>query len=272
MKFLLPQIQQARSFFAVAKQLKLKGVLTAFTSQAEFSQLIKPVGERPLILSPHPGDDVMAMGGAMGWYAKLGVPMTVLTLTAGRRGTNTGKISKPLGPKRQKEAIKAYENFNDLVTPHFWDLDEGFVPTEDIMLQLLDLVDELNPDIIYCPSLLDSHEDSQTTGRLLYDVLTHLPSPRLKALQVAQYELWTPIVPNKILNIDEFRPTKQKAIECHETQLLCRNYLDAMLGLNRYRAAIMGAGTVAEAYFTSSSEQFKALVTQNPTPVVEMIK
>ncbi len=270
MKF--PFENHARSFFTVAKQLKIKGVLTAFTSQAEFSQLIKPLGERPLILSPHPGDDVLAMGGAMSWYAKLGTPMTVLTLTAGLRGTNTGKVNKKLGPKRQKESLNAYESFNELVHPHFWNLEEGFVQSEELVLQMLDLVDELNPDIIYTPSLLDTHPDSQVTSHVLYEVLGRLPSPRLKNLLIAQYELWTPIVPNKILNIDEFRPIKQKAIECHETQLLCRNYLDAMLGLNRYRAAIMGAGTVAEAYFISSSDQFKSLVTQTPAPVVEMVK
>lgn len=268
----LPFRDYARSFFAVAKQLKIKGVLTAFTSQAEFSQLIKPLGQRVLILSPHPGDDVMAMGGTMAWYAKLGMPMTILTLTAGRRGTNTGKLSKSLGPKRQKEALTAYKLFDEFVQPHFWDLDERFVATEDLVLQLLDVVDELNPDIIYCPSLLDNHPDSQAAAQLLYEVLGRLPSPRLKALLVAQYELWTPLVPNKILNIDEFRPLKQKAIECHETQLLCRNYLDAMLGLNRYRAAIMGAGSVAEAFFVCSSDQYKALVTQNPAPVIEMVR
>jgi LmbE family N-acetylglucosaminyl deacetylase len=268
----LPFHDQARSFFTVAKQLKIKGVLTAFTSRAEFSQLIKPLGSRVLILSAHPGDDVMGMGGAMAWYAKLGVPMTILTLTAGRRGTNTGKYSKPLGPKRQKEALAAYKGLDETLMPHFWDLDEGFAVTEELVLQLLDLVDELNPDIIYTPSLMDSHPDSQATARLLYEVLGKLPSTRLKAIQVAQYELWTPLVPNKILNIDEQYIAKQKAIQCHETQLLCRNYEDAMLGLNRYRAAIMGAGAVAEAYFISSCEQYRAFVAQTPTPVLEMVK
>ncbi len=60
----------ARNLYTVIKQLRVKGLITALQSGAEFSQLIKQLGERPLILTAHPGDEVMAMGGTMAWYAK----------------------------------------------------------------------------------------------------------------------------------------------------------------------------------------------------------
>jgi N-acetylglucosamine malate deacetylase 1 len=250
----------ARRLVAISKQLKLQGLITALSSGAEFSQLIKPLGQRPLILSAHPGNEVMALGGTMAWYAKLGHSITVLTITAGRHGTNTGARSESLGPKRKKEQLTAFKLYNELVKPLFWDRDENFEVDEEFIVALLEVIDDLNPDIIYVPSLLDSHPDNQSISLALAKVLQMLPSTRLKDLWIAQYELWTPLVPNKILNIDDYVETKTKAIECHESQLLCRDYLEAMRGLNRYRAAILGAGSTAEAYFICKAKQYREFV------------
>ncbi len=262
----------ARSLFSVVKQLGFRGTVTALTSQAEFAQLIKPLGSRPLILSAHPGDEVMAVGGTMAWYVKHKVPLAVLTFTAGMRGTNTGRLSRALGPKREKEQAQGLAVLGGTITSLQWGLDERFIPDEQLVFSLVELLDEQNPDIIYVPSLLDSHPDSQAINQVLSLALSRLPSTRLKSLLIAQYELWAPLIPNKILSISEFQGVKQKAIECHESQLLCRNYLDAMLGLNRYRAAMLGAGTCAEAFFISSPKQYLAFSLSPQTPVIEMVK
>lgn len=264
-------LQYARSLVTVVKQLRLKGIITAITSQSEFSQLIGPLGERPLILTAHPGNEVMAMGGTMAAYAKKKIPMTVLTFTAGRRGTNTGRLSKSLGPKRKKEQLAGFKVVGGDIKLTNWDMDEKFIVDDQLAFSLLEVVDDLHPDIIYTPSLFDSHLDNQAINQTLFSVLQRLPSPRLKTLRIAQYELWTPIVPNKILSINDFEEIKQKAIECHESQLLCRNYLDAMMGLNRYRAAILGAGTCAEAFFICSPEQYVNFGTTESAPVLEQI-
>ncbi len=261
----------SHSLYSILKQLRLKGVVTALLSNAEFSQLIKPLGQRPLILSAHPGDDVMAMGGTMGWYAKDEIPTTIVTFTAGMHGTNTGRLSRALGPKRRKEQLASYAVIGGAITPKFWELDEKFTVNQEHIFTLIELIDELNPDIIYVPSILDNHPDSQAINRMLVGALERLPAVRTKTLLIAQYELWTPSVPNKILSINEFQDTKQKAIECHESQLLCRNYLDAMVGLNRYRAAILGAGNYAEAFFICSAPQYCAFFSTKPVPVLEQI-
>lgn len=260
-----------RSLYSVLKQYKLRGLITAFTSGAEFSQLIHPIGERVLILSGHPGDEVMALGGTMAKYAKNKVPMTLVTFTAGMRGTNTGRLSRALGPRRHKEQVAALKLYDESVKLVSWNLEEKFSVDDDHIMALLDSIDELNPDTIYTPSLLDNHPDSQAINRMLTGVLQRLPSTRLRAMTIVQYELWTPIVPNKILSIDGFEAIKQKAIECHESQLLCRDYMSAMIGLNRYRAAILGAGNYAEAYYVCSAPQFMEFLTTLVAPVIEML-
>ncbi len=110
-----------RRLVAIAKQLKFQGLITALSSGAEFSQLIKPLGQRPLILSAHPGNEVMALGGTMAGYSKLGHSITILTFTAGRHGTNTGRRMESLGPKRRKEQLAAFKLYNEAVKPIFWD-------------------------------------------------------------------------------------------------------------------------------------------------------
>lgn len=261
----------ARSLYSVVKQLKTKQLVTALLSGAEFSQLIKPIGARPLIISGHPGDEVMAIAGTMSAYKKAKMPITVLTVTAGLRGTNTGRLSRSLGPKRKKEQRAGFDIIGGAIETIDWDLDEKFLPTQELVFMLLELIDELNPDIIYVPSLLDNHPDSQAINELLHQALERLPSVRTKAIHVAQYELWTPLVPNKILSIGEFFEKKEKAIKCHESQLLCRNYLDAMLGLNRYRAAMLGVGTYAEAFFVCSAPQYCSFFSTRPVPVVQQL-
>ena len=116
----------ARSAYTVFKQLKLKGLITAFTSGSEFSQLIHPLGRRILILSGHPGDEVMALGGTMAAYAQRQAEVTVLTFTAGMRGTNTGRLSRSLGPKRHKEQIAALTLIDESIALYSWKLEEKF--------------------------------------------------------------------------------------------------------------------------------------------------
>ncbi len=263
-------IDRLKSLFSVAKQLKLKGVITGLQAGAEFSQLIKPIGERPLILAPHPGDEVMAMGGTMALYAKSRVQLRVLTLTAGCRGTNTGRLSRALGPKRKREQIKGFEEIG-VVTPTWWSLDENFTITDDMVSEFLDYVDDLNPDVIYLPSILDDHSDSRSAVELVYKTLPRLPKSKLRELWIGQYELWTPLVPNKLLYCDEVIAKKEAAIKCHESQLLCRDYLGAMLGLSRYRAAMLGFGSNAEGFFMTKAPEFLAIAAPTGIPVAEMI-
>ncbi len=260
-----------RSLYSVTKQIKVSGLITALLAEAEFSRLSQPLGIRPLILSAHPGDEVMALGGTMAWYAKAKQAMTVLTFTAGRHGTNTGRLSRSLGPRRRKEQLAGFKVIGGEIQPYFWDLDEKFSVTEEMIFRLIEFIDELNPDIIYVPSLLDNHPDSESINQLVTQVLKRLPTVRTKRLGIAQYELWTPLVPNKIFSINDFEELKERAIQCHESQLLCRNYLEAMVGLNQYRAAILGAGNYAEAFYICTAKQYTKFLSQLRTPVVHMI-
>lgn len=258
------------SILTVSKQLGARGLITASLSESEFAQLIKPIGFRPLILSAHPGDDVIAMGGTIAYYGDLNIPLATLTFTTGSYGTNTGKKDAKLSKKRRSELEASYKALKTKITPRFLEEDEHFIVTEDIVFTLLELIDEYNPDIIYAPSLFDDHPDSRSITFTLVQALQRLPTVRTKQLWVAQYELWTPMWPNKILNIDDQKSKKKKAIECHESQLVCRDYLEAMMGLNRYRAAILGAGSSAEAFFICSSAQYCTFLPNEKVPVVKM--
>lgn len=212
----------------------------------------------------------MAMGGTMGWYTKLEHPIIVLTFSHGCCGTNTGEFKKELGLRRKREQKAGCNTICSAIQHTAWDLDEKFLLTQELIFSLTETIDELNPDIIYTPSLLESEQDNQTISQALAKALQGLPSPRLRDLYVAQYELWSPLIPNRILNIDDFVDAKTKAIECHESQLLCRDYLEAMKGLNRYRAAILGAGNTAEAFYITRAKHYMALVEPNSASPLEL--
>jgi LmbE family N-acetylglucosaminyl deacetylase len=254
----------------VSKQLGVRGLIMASLAQAEFAQLIKPMGERPLVLSAHPGDDVMALGGAMAHYGDLDLPVSTLTFTSGTFGTNTGQRNQSLIKTRRNELLASYRALSSKITPHFLEEEEHFIASDDTVFALLEIIDDFNPDIIYTPSLFDDHTDNRSISFSLVHALLRLPTVRTRKIWVAQFELWTPLVPNRILMIDNQNSRKEKAIECHESQLICRDYLGAMQGLNRYRAAILGAGSSAEAFFVCSSQQYCAFLPGDKVPVIKM--
>jgi LmbE family N-acetylglucosaminyl deacetylase len=258
------------SLASVSKQLGVRGLITASLAKAEFAQLIKPMGERSLVLSAHPGDDVMALGGTIAWYADLELPVSTLTFTTGAYGTNTGERKQTLIKTRKNELLASYAVLSPKITPHFLEEEENFIASDDTVFALLEIIDDFNPDIIYTPSLFDDHPDNRSISFSLVHALLRLPSIRTRNLWVAQYELWTPLVPNRILMIDDQKKRKEKAIECHESQLICRDYLGAMQGLNRYRAAILGAGSSAEAFFVCTSPQYCAFLPGDKVPVIKM--
>ncbi len=236
---------------------RLRGVIGR---QAEFERLTDPPGTRPLIIAIQPGDDVMAMAGAMAEYSRLEIIMTVLTLTAGLRGTMTGRLSRALGPRRRREQAAAHAVITtERIRVVNWSWDEPIMVDELKLLALTELVDELNPDIVYVPSPLDTQTADYRVNRILVGALGRLPSTRRRKMTVAQYELETPVIPNRVLSIDAVADVKQQAIARHESQSLRRNYQEAMLGLNRYRAAIFGWGNLAEAFFVISAEAYRAI-------------
>ena len=135
---------------------------------------------------------------------------------------------------RKREAKNASEILG-VSEIFFWDEPDGKLkPNKALLKKLHTLILDYQPNIIVLPSFLDDHPDHQATAELLAQCLHTHPQKDLLCLQG---EIWTPLPYwNNYVSIDSVLRVKKQAIEIFETQIRQANFLEASLGLSRYRS------------------------------------
>ena len=163
-----------------------------------------------LVLSPHPDDEAIGMGGALVKHVSAGSDVTVLFLTDG------GGLEEPREPliearRSESKAVGAHLGIPQI----FWDHpDTGLTRDEKTVAELTAVLAELRPDRIFCPSIFDTHFDHFTTCRLLGGALTALPE--LEAI-VEGYEVWDTIpFKNHLLDISDVIEEKDRILAFYE--------------------------------------------------------
>ena len=116
------------------------------------------------------------------------------------------------------------------------------------------MIEDFSPNLIYLPSFVDNNRDHFNTNLLL-------KASVMKGVKVAAYEVWTPFVPNRLIDISPYIKRKIKAIHAHKSQLQQLDYLNAILGLNQYRAKMYSKKKMdyAEAFLFMDIEDYFAL-------------
>lgn len=208
--------------------------------------------KKALVLSPHPDDDVFGCGGTLKILCDKGAEIKVIYLA---NGSARKKSDNFVAQTRQNEAEVGAKiiGINSLV---FWDNNDNELGVNAGTIKKLKLeIDNFKPDIIFSPALVDPHPDHQETAKLLAKTLSDVKFEG----QIFQYEIWQPIFANRLITIDKTVENKKTAILAYKSQLDCRSYLTAILGLNQYRAGMFNAGEYAEAFFASNKELYLKL-------------
>jgi LmbE family N-acetylglucosaminyl deacetylase len=217
----------------------------------------RPPGSRIVVLSPHFDDDVIGCGGTLYRHVKGGDSVTVVYLTDGREGdpsfTDTGLLSMT----RKEEARRATKilGIHDLI---FIDEPETKLSATGSLITKLDgLLNEIKPDLIYIPSFLDNHIDHFEVNRILLRLRKQLSY----ICNVAAYEVWTPLLPNVLVDITSVAQIKEEALRQYTTQLRQVDYAGTTLALNRFRSAVHLRGKgYAEAFLVVSLKEYAGLM------------
>jgi LmbE family N-acetylglucosaminyl deacetylase len=202
----------------------------------------RPEGERALVLSPHCDDDVIGLGGMMHGHGLAGHDVTVVYFTT---PVPQGKGKSHQRELRKQEARKATERLGafDLL---FLDQPEGKLkPDRQLIDRLVQIIHDARPDVLYLPWFLDNHVDHLAVNELLL----HASSRCRPACMVYGYEVWTPMLPNRLLDVTDRIEVKKEALSHYTSQLAKVDLLGTTLALNRYRSVthLKGAG-YAEAF------------------------
>jgi LmbE family N-acetylglucosaminyl deacetylase len=199
--------------------------------------LIPPptVGRPPdpvVVLAPHPDDEAIGCGGVLA----LSDSPSVVYLTGSDE--RRGEAESACGELGVGEVV-------------FLGLEEGrFEGNEAVLAEALA---RLRPATLLLPWPLERQADHAAAARLAVRALPE-PAPLLWC-----YEVWSPLDPNRLVDITPVVERKLAAIELHVSQTRDLDYADAALGLNRYRALLAPGSTYAEAYYECSPEALRLL-------------
>jgi LmbE family N-acetylglucosaminyl deacetylase len=191
-----------------------------------------------LVLAPHPDDEVIGCGGTLCLHAAQGDRVHVLVAFGDGESDEDGQEGGELAETRRTEAraggaelgIRDYE---------FWDVPEGLDP-EPVLLQLASRrlaarIAEIAPRTVYAPWIGEHPIDHHVLARAA-----------LLALEMADfdgrawgYEVWTPLVPTRIVDITPVWERKRAAIVRHASQLRHGDLVHRTLGLNAQRSSYL---------------------------------
>lgn len=210
------------------------------------------------VLAPHPDDDVIGCGGTLYKHRQAGEAVTVIYLTDGGRGNDWKSAPSPeLADRRRLEAEAAAQVLG-IGNPAFLGFTDGeLAPTPVVIDRVLEALAAVSPRCVFLPSPLDEHPDHQAANRIFAALV-----PRLRnRVTVFSYEVWTPLDPNRLVDISGAAAVKEKAIRRHASQVRHIDYAGAALGLNRFRSLSLGSGCgFYEAFFAAEAKAYAALV------------
>ncbi len=206
------------------------------------------MAETVLVIAPHPDDEAIGCGGAIGLHRRRGDMVRVAFLTSGEQGI-------PGVPPAEVRAVREAEALQAGSVLGVSGID--FLRLPDLGLhrccpegagELRALLDQYHPSLIYLPHPEEAHPDHEATLPMVRAARARLTGwPELPELRA--YEVWSPMTrPGWVEDITAVMRQKLQAIRCYRSQLALFRYDRAVRGLNQYRGILGAGGRYAEAF------------------------
>ncbi len=250
-----------RRAIRIVLPLKIKNHIDFFSylkKNIDHPKVLKEVhGTRILSLSPHPDDDVLSCGGTLYIHKRKGSEIVSVCMTDGRKGAEGAYSEDDLVNTRKEETRRSAKILGISEVFFLGERDRELAPTPSVIVKLINILDNFSPTSIFFPSVIDGHPDHMATNAILYRVLQkYKGTPPM----CYQYETWTPILPNCMVDITDVSEVKTKAIEEFQSQLRMANIMDAMFGLAKYRSVFLNNGDrFAESFLETTTNEYLRL-------------
>jgi LmbE family N-acetylglucosaminyl deacetylase len=222
-----------------------------------------PGNEKVLVIAPHMDDEVIGCGGTLAKHVAAGATVTILYLTDGRHGgaiPEGGDAVTSQAPtlaevrKAEARAALAELGISDII--YLDAIDCQVMQTPGLGLRLRRHLLELRPQLVYLPFFLEEHPDHRAASQVLLEASEETDL----SFRCHGYEVWTPLFPNCLVNIDETVELKKKCIAHYKSQLSDTDYLHTAIGLNAYRSsALLSDCRYAEAFCALSLSEYLEL-------------
>ena len=215
---------------------------------------------RVLIISPHPDDEAIGMGGALSMHLENQSKITVLYMTDGRHeNPHLGLSKREIIDIRRKEAEKIGERYH--IKQIFWKIEDKCLTNDnETVSDMIQVLEDVQPEVIYIPSFFDHHYDHFAANQILVD---SLKKTHLARIILIGYEVWNNLpFPNYIVDVSSFFEKKKEILTLYETPLRGEDYIK----LCTYRNALHYALYInsktdgyAEAFYRLDLETYQEL-------------
>jgi glucosamine-6-phosphate deaminase len=209
-----------------------------------------PSDRRVLIISPHPDDAPISLGGTMAMVSPRCRLVTAI-MSTGHRSFIYGTQRSERIAIREGEVVKESRILG--AEPRFLRLpfyDSNYEVSERDISALLALIEELDPDWVFTPHARDSHPAHIASRRIAMEALRRFLAGTQKTVEVWNFE-----GPWALFNRGDFNAIvtvprlpfehKLQAIRAHESQVARTPYDVAAESLGRLRAALVPESELA---------------------------
>ena len=216
----------------------------------------KPYGRNTLVISPHFDDEIFGCGVTLAKHVALGDKVSIVYLTDSSNGISNIKNKKLVNKIRKKESIEALKIIG-INKAYFLNEDDGVRSIKRKTIKsMVKIFYEIKPDLVYLPWFLDNHGDHIKANFVLLEVSKNYGLN----FNVCAYEVWTPLIPNIIIDISDFYKIKKKASLCFKSQIKENNYIAGIFGLNKYRTMFgLKRAAYAEAFLYLPAKEYLKL-------------
>jgi LmbE family N-acetylglucosaminyl deacetylase len=234
-----------------------------------------------LVLAPHYDDEVLGCGGLLAQLAAAGAAVRVLFLTDSAGGAEAVAPSdeerSAYRQRRREEAGRACESLGISGSDHLGlpdgALDQHLEAAEQgIRRALL----TQRPDLVLVPSPLEISRDHRAAFAAFHRLIGGLRegdrdplAEAARGLRVLVYEVNHPAYPDLLVDVSAEAGAIESAMRAYASQEERHPYLNAGLGLRRFRTLSLGAGVeLVEAYRRLTVEDF---TTRSPAQLVRRL-
>ncbi|MBM7716594.1 LmbE family N-acetylglucosaminyl deacetylase [Bacillus thermophilus] len=234
----------------------MQHIIDTFVQRHKRPQLVNiQKGKKVLVLAPHPDDEVIGAGGSLLKHRDYENEVHIVFITDGSNGRTREQSIEETIRVREKEAI----NLCNVLSADYSFLkckDGEYIPEQSKIQWMRKKIESYNPTDIYLPHLDDSHRDHFMTNILFFEALNSLPE---QGRNIWQYEVWSPVSPNIVINISNEFERKRELMLLYESQLQLIPYDKIMEGLNKYRVATVPLPGIEyiEAFYHSDEQEYK---------------
>lgn len=247
------------------ESLEIRHQVTICATNA-LSGFVRPIPLRPpfgkslLVVAPHHDDEVIGAGGAILLQRRLGgEARVVFTQDGGDEHAEDGRTREAQIALREAEAMEAAEIMDLTESPTFLRMRTLQGKEQERAADALkSLILAAAPDVVLSPFVLDYNHHHQLTNYALAEAIGDLKRPP----RVWGYEVWGLAIPNVIVNIDAVADLKFEALRAYRSQLVGRDYVQGVQGLNMFHGSSLGSGECryAERYFDIPGRDFATLM------------